>query len=88
MWADVQRQYQLARSPLGHGGQGEGLEGGEDGAVPLPIKDRTQEQNQEPQDSRRKVLPGEQGLGEGELLLCAGGRTQESTQVLLASSWL
>lgn len=80
-WAAVKRQYLLAKSPLGHRAQGEGLEDGEDGALPLPS-------NQEHKDSRRKVLPGEQGLGEGGLLLCGGGRTQESTQVLLTSSWL
>lgn len=33
------------------------------------------------QGQRRKELPGEQGLGEGGLLLCAGGRNQENAQV-------
>lgn len=61
--------------------QGEGLEDGEDGALPLPS-------NQEHKDSRSKVLPGEQGLGEGGLLLYTGVRNQESIQVLLTPSWL
>lgn len=70
-WADVERQYQLAKSPLGAKGKGWKMERREMFLLT----------SQKHKDSRRKKLPGEQGLGEGESLLCAHGRTQERTQV-------
>lgn len=46
-WADVKRHCQMAKSPVGHGGQGEGLENGEERNGAPVHQPRTQGQQEE-----------------------------------------